>query len=78
MKKILSIRKRGQITLPKDLLEKMKVEDGDVLEFNIDEEGNVTVIPMTLVPTTWDNFIEYKKIKNQENVKEDQQENNED
>lgn len=51
MKERLTIRKRGQVTLPKSILERFDLAEGDTLELSVDEHtGEMTVIPMIQVP----------------------------
>jgi AbrB family looped-hinge helix DNA binding protein len=52
VKERLTIRKRGQITLPKSILERFDLDEGDTLEFSIDENGEITVTPMVQVPAS--------------------------
>lgn len=51
MKERLTIRKRGQVTLPKALIEKYGLEEGDTLEL-IEQNGEIKVIPMVQVPAS--------------------------
>lgn len=52
MKERLTIRRRGQVTLPKAILERFDLEEGDTLELSVDEKtGEMRVIPMIQVPT---------------------------
>ncbi|MTT32218.1 AbrB/MazE/SpoVT family DNA-binding domain-containing protein [Terrilactibacillus sp. BCM23-1] len=50
MKERLSIRKRGQVTLPKSIMEQFKLEEGDTLELSINGNGEITVVPMVQIP----------------------------
>ena len=38
-----SLTKKGQVTLPKEIREFLKVKSGDIIDFVIDGEGNVLV-----------------------------------
>lgn len=49
MKERLTIRKRGQVTLPKALIDRYGLEEGDTLEL-IEEGGELKVVPMVQVP----------------------------
>ena len=42
-----TITSKGQITLPKEIRRHLKIDKGDRVEFLIDEEGKVTVVPAT-------------------------------
>jgi antitoxin PrlF len=42
-----TLTSKGQITLPKKLRELMHLRSGDKVEFVVDGDGNVMVIPMT-------------------------------
>lgn len=50
MKERLTIRKRGQITLPKSVLDRFNLGEGDTLELSVSENGEITVVPMLQVP----------------------------
>ena len=51
MKERLTIRKRGQVTLPKSLLERFQLDEGDSLDLFIDEKtGEIKVVPMISIP----------------------------
>jgi AbrB family looped-hinge helix DNA binding protein len=45
------VRGKNQITLPREVVEALRVREGDEVEFTVDEAGRVTVRGMTLVPT---------------------------
>ena len=44
---ITTISRKGQITLPKNIRDHLKVDSGDRVEFLIDADGHVTVWPVT-------------------------------
>jgi AbrB family looped-hinge helix DNA binding protein len=44
------IRKRGQITLPKSILEKLDLKEGDQLELEVNEQGEIKIIPVIQIP----------------------------
>lgn len=50
MKERITIRKKGQITLPKHFMEKFHLEEGDSLELEVTEDGDVAIVPMVQVP----------------------------
>ncbi len=52
MKERLTIRKRGQITLPKSFIEKFGLQEGDSLELEIRDNGDITVVPMVQIPAS--------------------------
>lgn len=52
MKERLTIRKRGQITLPKSFIEKFGLQEGDSLELEVNENGEVVIVPMVQVPAS--------------------------
>lgn len=52
MKERLTIRKRGQVTLPKSFIERFGLEEGDSLDLEINQEGEITVVPMVQVPAS--------------------------
>lgn len=50
LKERMTIRKRGQITLPKSVLDRFNLGEGDTLELSVGENGEITVVPMVQVP----------------------------
>ena len=49
--KSATITSKGQVTIPKEIRDYLKLEIGSKIEFVIDENGTVRVIPLT-VPVT--------------------------
>jgi len=45
----IEVRRRNQITLPKSLTKQLSIDEGDILEYTI-ENGNIIITPKTLVP----------------------------
>ncbi|MBP2651413.1 MAG: looped-hinge helix binding domain, AbrB family [Firmicutes bacterium] len=45
----MEVRKRNQVTLPKELTKALAINEGDILEYTI-EDGKIIIIPKTLVP----------------------------
>ncbi|THV35788.1 AbrB/MazE/SpoVT family DNA-binding domain-containing protein [Glycomyces buryatensis] len=43
------MRQKGQVTLPKEVREALKVKEGDYVRFNIHEDGEVTMEGMAMV-----------------------------
>lgn len=52
MKERLTIRKRGQITLPKAIIESFDLKEGDTLELEMNEHGEIILVPMFQVPVS--------------------------
>lgn len=52
MKERIIIRKRGQITLPKSFIEKFNLQEGDTLDLEVNDDGEITVVPMVQVPAS--------------------------
>ena len=52
VKERLIIRKRGQITLPKSFIERFGLQEGDSLELEINDDGDITVVPMVQIPAS--------------------------
>lgn len=50
MKERLTIRKKGQVTLPKSILERFGLNEGDTLELEVKENGEITVVPLMQIP----------------------------
>ena len=50
MKERLTIRKKGQVTLPKSILERFDLHEGDTLEIEVNEHGEITVVPLMQIP----------------------------
>ncbi len=50
----IEVRKRNQVTLPKTLTKALAINEGDILEFTI-ENGKIIITPKTLVSKdqTW-------------------------
>ncbi len=44
---VSTLTSKGQITLPKDLRDRLKLRTGDKVEFFVDEAGRVELVPMT-------------------------------
>lgn len=49
MAEYLQIRSNGQITLPASTRRKAKLEEGDLLEAIVEEDGTIRLIPKTAV-----------------------------
>lgn len=43
-KQHVTLRKRGQITIPKEIIEKLNLREGDTLELRL-EDGKVVIVP---------------------------------
>lgn len=50
VKEYLTIRKRGQITLPKPVIEKLDLNEGDQLELEVTERGEMRLVPIISIP----------------------------
>ena len=50
MKERMTIRQRGQVTLPKSLMEKLNLSEGDALELTMDETGEIKLVPLVTIP----------------------------
>lgn len=46
-----TITSKGQLTIPKDIRDKLHLETGDKVEFVLDEKGWVRMIPLTVSVT---------------------------
>lgn len=43
-----TVTSKGQTTIPKEIRTRLRLKPGDRLEFLVDEDGRVTVLPATL------------------------------
>lgn len=46
MKKITTVTKKGQVTIPQIVREKLRIRSGDKIEFTFNEEGQVVLKPV--------------------------------
>lgn len=73
MKERLTIRKRGQVTLPKSFIERFGLEEGDSLELEVNNKGEVIVVPMVQVPASqkwfWENEWQQGEQEAEEDIK---------
>jgi antitoxin PrlF len=46
------IRNKGQITLPADVRKLANLEDGDVVEVEVSEEGDIVLRPRKVIPAS--------------------------
>ena len=49
---VTRIRNKGQITLPADVRKAANLEDGDVVEVEVTEHGDVVLHPRKLIPAS--------------------------
>lgn len=49
-KERITLRKRGQLTLPKSFMEELHLHEGDSLELQLDDNGKLTLVPLIQVP----------------------------
>lgn len=52
MKERMTIRKKGQVTLPKSILERFNLNEGDTLELEVNGNGEITVVPLIQIPAS--------------------------
>jgi AbrB family looped-hinge helix DNA binding protein len=72
VKERLTIRKRGQVTLPKSIMERFQLEEGDSLDLVIDEKtGEIKVVPMISIPADQRWFWTDKWQKEEQEAEED-------
>jgi AbrB family looped-hinge helix DNA binding protein len=45
---IATVTTKGQVTIPKEIRDYLKLETGSKLEFVIDENGNVKIVPLNV------------------------------
>jgi AbrB family looped-hinge helix DNA binding protein len=45
---IATVTTKGQITIPKEMRDYLKLETGSKVEFVIDESGNVKIVPLNV------------------------------
>ncbi|MHB1627301.1 MAG: AbrB/MazE/SpoVT family DNA-binding domain-containing protein [Bacilli bacterium] len=46
----IRLNKRSQITLPKPIMERLHLEEGDPLLIELDEKGRIVIEPMISIP----------------------------
>lgn len=49
MSEYLQVRSNGQITLPAETRRKTKLQEGDLLEVVVEEDGSIHLVPKTAV-----------------------------
>jgi len=52
MSEYLQVRSNGQITLPAGTRRKAKLQEGDLLEVVVEEDGSIRLVPKTAVDRT--------------------------
>jgi AbrB family looped-hinge helix DNA binding protein len=45
---IATVTTKGQVTIPKEIRDYLKLETGSKVEFVIDESGNVKIVPLNV------------------------------
>ncbi len=45
---IATVTSKGQVTIPKEIRDYLKLETGSKVEFVIDENGNVKIVPLNV------------------------------
>lgn len=50
MKERMTIRQNGQVTLPKNFLKYFDLKEGDTLDIEETENGDILLIPMVYIP----------------------------
>ena len=45
---IASLTSKGQVTIPKDVRDRLKLRTGDKLDFQVAEDGTITARPMSI------------------------------
>lgn len=73
IKERITIRKRGQVTLPKSFIDKFDLEEGDSLNLEINQQGEIIVVPMVQVPVSqswfWTNEWQAGEREAEEDIK---------
>lgn len=54
---VSTLSSKGQITLPKELRDQLKLQSGDKVEFLIREDGRVELLPVTSSVTRLKGFV---------------------
>lgn len=49
-KERITLRKRGQLTIPKQITDLLNLHEGDSLELRLEDDGRMTLIPMIEIP----------------------------
>ena len=58
---ISTISSKGQITIPKQVRKTLRLEPGDKIEFLVDTEGSVTILPVTQDITRLKGMVQAKR-----------------
>ena len=58
---ISTISSKGQITIPKRVRKRLRLEPGDKIEFLVDTEGSVTILPVTQDITRLKGMVQAKR-----------------
>ena len=58
---ISTVSSKGQVTIPKQVREKLRLEPGDKIEFLIDTEGAAIILPVTQDITRLKGMIQAKR-----------------
>ncbi len=61
---ISTITTKGQVTLPKKVREKLKLEAGDKLDFFVTREGHIEAVPVKESATKLKGMLPPAKVKN--------------
>lgn len=52
-----TVTSKGQITIPRDVRKALGIESGDKVRFNVDDEGRVFFVPVTVDVTSLKGII---------------------
>ncbi|MCU7713072.1 AbrB/MazE/SpoVT family DNA-binding domain-containing protein [Priestia sp. JV24] len=75
-KERITLRKRGQVTLSKDILDHINIHEGESIEARLEEDGTVRLVPMVQVPADQAWFWTEKWQREEEEAEKDIKEGN--
>lgn len=75
-KERITLRKRGQVTLSKSILDHLNIDEGDAVEARLESDGTIRLVPMIQVPADQAWFWNEKWQKEEKQAEEDLEKGN--
>ena len=70
-KERVTLRKRGQCTLPKTIMDALNLHEGDSFDLEVDNNGKVTLVPLIQIPADQAWFWSEKWQKEEKEAEQD-------